>query len=58
MKLELGQLGVAHHEEYADVGPVDTRIVDMAEAAGTTLTTWIGPLPESEAWPQIRISDT
>jgi hypothetical protein len=58
VKLELGQLGMAHHEEYADVGPVDTRIVDMAEAAGIALTTWVGPLPGSEAWRQVRISDS
>jgi Protein of unknown function (DUF2652) len=55
-KLELAEHGIAHHEEYPDVGPVDVRIIDLAEAAGVSATTWVGPLPGSEGWPEIQIS--
>ncbi len=55
-RLELGEHGLAHHEEYTDVGPVDVRIIDLADAAGVPMTTWVGPLPGSEGWPEIQIS--
>ncbi|HEY3336283.1 MAG TPA: DUF2652 domain-containing protein [Candidatus Limnocylindrales bacterium] len=53
--LALGDGGLAHHEQYPDAGPVDVRIIDLAEVAGVPVTTWVGPLPGSEDWPQIQI---
>jgi hypothetical protein len=50
-KLELAERGLVHHEQYPDVGSVDVRIVDLAEAAGVSVTTWAGPPPGSEGWP-------
>jgi hypothetical protein len=50
-KLELGERGLVHHEQYPDVGSVDVRIVDLAEAAGVPVTTRAGPPPGSEGWP-------
>jgi hypothetical protein len=38
-KLGLGERGLVHHEQYPDVGSVDVRIVDLAEAAGVSVTT-------------------
>lgn len=55
-KLELAERGLVHHEEYPDVGAVGVRIVDLAEAAGISVTTWAGPLPGSEGWPDIEVS--
>jgi class 3 adenylate cyclase len=54
----LGQpeIGTAHGEQYADVGAIDTRIVDLADAAGVEFRTWPAPPKGSEAWPQIAIS--
>jgi class 3 adenylate cyclase len=54
----LGQpeVGDTHPEHYADVGAIDTRIVDLADAAGVELRTWPAPPKGSEAWPQITLS--
>ena len=52
----MASIGLAHHEQYPDVGPVDVRIIDLAEVAGVPVTTWVGPLPGSEGWPEIQIS--
>jgi hypothetical protein len=54
--LELGERGLTHHEQYPDVGPVDVRIIDLAEAAGVQVTTWVGPLPGSDGRPEIQSS--
>jgi hypothetical protein len=55
-KLALADRGIAHHEQYPDVGSVGVRILDLAEAAGVPVTTWAGPLPGSEGWPEIQVS--
>jgi Protein of unknown function (DUF2652) len=55
-KLGLAERGLVHHETYPDVGTVDVRIIDLAEAAGVPVTTWVGPAPGSEGWPEIQIS--
>jgi uncharacterized protein DUF2652 len=52
-KLGLDERGLVHHEHYPDVGSVDVRIIDLADAAGVPLTTWTGPPPESEGWPTV-----
>jgi hypothetical protein len=52
-KLGLAERGLVHHEQYPDVGSVDVRIVDLAEAAGVVMTTWTGPPPDSEGWPTV-----
>jgi class 3 adenylate cyclase len=52
-KLGLAERGLVHHERYPDVGPVDVRIIDLAEAAGVSVTTWAGPPPGSEGWPMV-----
>jgi len=55
-KLGLSEVGLAHREDYPDVGRVDARIVDLAEAAGIVPTTWPAPPTGSAAWPEITIS--
>lgn len=55
-KLGLAERGLDHHEQYPDVGPVDVRIVDLADAAGIAMTTWTGPPPGSEGWPMVSRS--
>jgi hypothetical protein len=55
-KLGLAERGLVHHEQYPDVGSVDVRIVDLAEVAGVSVTTWAGPPPGSEGWPMVRPS--
>ena len=52
-KLELAERGLVHHEQYPDIGPVDVRIIDLAEAAGVSVTTWTDPPPGSEGWPMV-----
>ena len=52
-RLALPEVGLAHHENYADVGPVEVRLVDLAEVAGVPLTTWLEPIPGSGSWPEI-----
>ena len=52
-KLGLAERGLVHHEQYPDVGSVNVRIVDLAEAAGVAMTTWTGPPPASEGWPAV-----
>jgi len=54
----LGQpeIGTTHAEHYADGGDIDTRVVDLAEAAGVEFRTWPAPPKGSEAWPQITLS--
>jgi hypothetical protein len=56
VKLGLGGRGLAHHEAYADVGPVELRIVDLAEAAGISMTTWLDPMPGPDDWPEIQLA--
>jgi class 3 adenylate cyclase len=55
-KLGLADRGIAHREQYPDVGSIDVRIVDLAEAAGVPVTTWAGPLPGSAGWSEVQIS--
>jgi hypothetical protein len=55
--LALSEQGLAHHEQYPDVGPVDARIIDLADVAGVPVTTLVGPLPGSEDWSGIHVSD-
>jgi class 3 adenylate cyclase len=54
----LGQpdVGTTHSEQYGDVGAIDTRIVDLADAAGVDFRTWPAPPKGSEDWPQIALS--
>lgn len=56
-RLELADRGLAHDERYPDVGLIGVRIIDLAEAAGVSVTTWVDPLPGSEGWPQIQIAN-
>ena len=37
-KLGVADLGIEHHESYADVGDIDTRIIDLAELAQRVAT--------------------
>jgi len=53
--LAIGERGTSHLENYPDVGPIEVRVIDLAEAAGIPFTTWVGPPPTSEAWPTIRM---
>ena len=55
----LGQaaIGIGHQETYPDVGPIDLRIVDLAEAAGVAPTSGIPP-SGSDAWPEIEIAQS
>ena len=52
-KLGIADRGLVHREQYPDVGSVDVRIIDLAEAAGVPVTTWTGPPPGSEGWPMV-----
>jgi len=37
--LGLGQIGLAHHEDYPDAGPIDGRVVGLGEPLPETATT-------------------
>lgn len=55
-RLGVADLGIEHRETYADVGVIDTRIIDLAELAGLTSD---GPAAQpgtKGSWPEIRIS--
>ena len=54
LRLGVADVGLAHRETYADVGEVETRIIDLAELAGLPAA---GPgLPVGAAsWPEIRL---
>ena len=52
---ELADHGLAHEEPYPDVGPVNVRIIDLAGAAGVSVTTWADPLPGFKT-PKIEVS--
>jgi class 3 adenylate cyclase len=54
-KLQVADRGLDHDEHYPDVGSIGVRIVDLAEAAGVRMTTWVDPIPGSEDWPKIQI---
>jgi hypothetical protein len=54
-KLALADVGLAHREEYADVGGIDARILDLADIAGIAMATAAIP-PGSETWPEIRLT--
>lgn len=56
--LDQPEIGDAHPEHYADVGAIDTRVVDLADAAGVEVRSWPAPPKGSEAWPQIRLSSS
>ena len=57
-KLGQPEAGIAHRESYPDVGPIDVRILDLAEVAGIVATAWPAPPTGSEAWPELRISSS
>ena len=40
--------GLAHQETYADVGQIDVRIIDLADAAGVEFRHWPAPPVDSE----------
>lgn len=54
--LDLAERGLEHREQYPDVGPVDVRIIDLPPSAGVSATTWVGPEPGAEGWPEIEVS--
>ena len=49
------EMGISHHETYPDVGPIDLRIVDLAEVAGASPTSAVAAAG-SDAWPEITIA--
>ncbi|HET7181702.1 MAG TPA: DUF2652 domain-containing protein [Candidatus Limnocylindrales bacterium] len=51
--LGLGDRGVAHQEQYPDVGSIDGRVLDLAELAAINPTRWPVPPTGSQAWPEI-----
>ena len=55
-RLGIADLGIEHQETYADVGVVDTRVIDLAELAGLPSDAPAGPSGASPSWPEIRIS--
>ena len=55
---KLGQpdAGLAHREDYPDVGAIEVRVIDLAGLAGITPTTWASAPAGSMAWPQIKLT--
>jgi hypothetical protein len=49
------EMGIGHHETYPDIGPIEVRIVDLAEVAGVSSTSAVAATG-SEAWPEITIA--
>ena len=57
-KLGDPEIGDAHREDYPDVGAIDVRIVDLADAAGIEFRRWPAPPTGSQAWPEISFSQS
>jgi class 3 adenylate cyclase len=56
----LGQAeaGIIHLETYPDVGPIDVRIIDLAEVAGIESPSPVIAAAALAGWPEIRIAQS
>jgi class 3 adenylate cyclase len=52
-KLGVADLGIDHREAYADVGVIESRIVDLAELAGLPTEALTALPAAASAWPEI-----